>query len=129
MALNDNLANAMSHIMNCEKVGKSSSIVPSSKIIKGVMMLMKTHGYIENFEEVTHGVKSVLKVTLNGQINNCRAIKPRFSVKNTIYEKFEKRYLPSHDLGLLIVSTPTGIITHNDAKKVGIGGRLIAFVY
>ena len=129
MALNDNLANAMSHMMNCEKVGKTTCTVPSSKIIKGVLMIFKTNGYIENFKEFTHGVKSIIEVQLNGNINNCNSIKPRFSVKNLFFEKYEKRYLPSYDLGLLIVSTPTGLITHQEAKKIGLGGRLIAFVY
>ena len=127
--LNDNLSNAMSHMLNCEKVGKKTCTVASSKLIQGVMNLLKKHNYIEGFETVTEGVKSKIIVSLNGNINKCQSIKPRFSVKNANFEKFEKRYLPAYDIGFIIVSTPKGMVTHTDAKKNGVGGRLIAYVY
>jgi len=66
---------------------------------------------------------------LNGKMNTCKAIRPRHAVKKAGFEKFEKRYLPARDVGLLVVSTPNGVMTHRDAKKKGLGGRLIAFMY
>jgi len=45
------------------------------------------------------------------------------------YEKWEKRFLPAFDFGLLIVSTSQGVMTHKEAREKGIGGRLIAYVY
>ena len=57
------------------------------------------------------------------------AIKPRFAVKATEYEKFEKRYLPAKGFGILIVSTVKGLMTHYEAKQQGLGGRLIAYCY
>ena len=45
------------------------------------------------------------------------------------FEKFEKRYLPAKNFGILIVTTPEGIMTHNEAKERGIGGRLLAYMY
>jgi len=45
------------------------------------------------------------------------------------YEKFEKRYLPAKDFGMIIVSTNQGIMTHIEAKEKGLGGRLLAYVY
>ncbi|MEM3026452.1 MAG: 30S ribosomal protein S8, partial [Thermoproteota archaeon] len=43
--------------------------------------------------------------------------------------KFEKMFLPAFNVGLLIVSTPQGLMTHSEAKSRKIGGRLIAYVY
>ena len=59
----------------------------------------------------------------------CGAIKPNFSVKKDGFEKFEKRYLPAKDFGVLIVSTSQGIMTHVEAKEKKLGGKLIAYVY
>ena len=64
-----------------------------------------------------------------GKVNSCGAIKPRFAVKTTEWNKWEQRYIPSRDFGLLIVSTPKGIMTNRDAKGKNTGGRLIAYVY
>jgi small subunit ribosomal protein S8 len=56
-------------------------------------------------------------------------VKPRYSVKSDNYEKFEKRYLPAKEFGVLVVSTPKGMMSHNDARKNKLGGRLIAYCY
>ena len=129
MTLNDNLSNAMSHILNCEKVGKPTCKIANSGVIRGVLGIMKEHNYVDGFEVIKEGTKSHLLVTLNGNINKCNAVKPRLSVKSSHFEKYEKRYLPAYDIGLIIVSTPKGLTTHHEAKKNGIGGRLIAYVY
>jgi len=64
-----------------------------------------------------------------GRINDCGVIKPRFPVKKNEFEKWEKRYLPSPDVGLLVISTSKGVMTHREAKELGIGGVLLAYVY
>jgi len=129
MTLNDPLSNVLSHILNCEKVGKTECIVqPSSTLIKKVLQIMKDNKYIGDFkEELGRGGK--IKINLLGKINKCGVIKPRFSVNKDQMEKYEKRFLPAKDFGLVILSTNKGLITHYKAKEKGIGGRLISYVY
>lgn len=130
MALNDTLSNALSHILNSEKVGKQICIIkPSSKLIVSVLDVFKNNGYIKDYkaQEIKKG--GILEVYLNGNINKCGAIKPRFSIKKNDFEKFEKRYLPSKEFGMLLLSTQKGIMSHYDAQKQKVGGRLIAYVY
>ena len=128
--LNDPLANVMSIILNNEGVGRTEcTIKPSSKIIKEMLKVMKANGYIEDFREVEDGRGNYIKLSLNGSINKCGVIKPRYCVKASNLEKFESRYLPAKDLGLLFVSTPKGIMTHYDAKSKKLGGRLLAYCY
>ena len=128
--LNDPLANVMSLILNNELTGKSDCLIkPVSKVIKEVLKVMKENGYIGDFKEVDDSRGNYLKLTLVGGINKCGVIKPRYSVKNKNFEKFEKRYLPAKDIGILFVSTPSGIMTHYDAKSKKTGGRLLAYCY
>lgn len=128
--LNDPLANVMSLILNSESIGKPDCLIkPVSKIIKVVLGVMKENGYIGEFEEVEDSRGNYIKLTLNGSINKCGVIKPRYSVKSGDFEKFEKRYLPAKDVGILFVSTPRGIMTHYDSKSKKIGGRLLAYCY
>ena len=130
MSLNDPLANAMSIVLTDEKLGRSESkIRPSSKIIKRVFDVMKANKYVGDFEEIKDGKGDMIKLNLIGNINKCGAIKPRYSLKKNDFEKFEERYLLARDMGILIVSTPAGIITHKEAKKKGIGGKLLAYCY
>ena len=128
--LNDPLANMMSLILNNELIGKSECTVkPVSKVIKESLKVMKQYEYIGDFKEVEDGRGNYIQLTLIGNINKCGVIKPRYSVKNNEFEKFEKRYLPAKDLGILFVSTPKGIMTHYDAKAKKLGGRLLAYCY
>jgi small subunit ribosomal protein S8 len=128
--LNDPLASALSHILNSEKTGKSSCLVsPCSNIIMKVLDLLNAEGYIGKYDEVTKAKGGVIKVHLIGGVNNCGVIKPMFSVKKDDYEKFEKRFLLAEDFGIMIVSTNQGIMTHEQAKKKGLGGKLLAFCY
>ena len=66
---------------------------------------------------------------LKGAINNCGVIKPRTSVKMTDIEKYEARFLPAQDFGVLILTTTRGVVAQDAAKELGIGGKLLAYVY
>ena len=128
--LNDPLANVLAKIMNAEKVGiKRITIKPSSKLIKEVLKIMHEENYIGSFKETEDKRGNALTINLLGSINKCNVIKPRYPIKNDGYEKYEKRYLPAKDFGILIVSTNKGTMKHTKAKEKNLGGRLLAFVY
>ncbi|MBU0470451.1 MAG: 30S ribosomal protein S8 [Nanoarchaeota archaeon] len=128
--LNDPLAAALTKIVNAERVGKKEVLIkPASKMIKKILTIMNDHNYIGSFEEVEDGKGGILKVNLLGNINKCGVIKPRFSTKKNNFEKWEKRYLPARDFGLILVSTPQGVLTHSLAKEKGTGGKLLAYCY
>jgi small subunit ribosomal protein S8 len=128
--LNDPLAAALTKIINAERVGKREVVIrPASKIIKKILTLMNEHRFLGSFEEIEDGKGGVLKINLLGNINKCGVIKPRFSTKQNGFEKWEKRYLPAKDFGIILVSTPHGMLTHNDAKEKGTGGKLVAYCY
>jgi len=128
--LNDPLANVMSVILSNESNGKSECLVkPVSKIIKEILKVMKDNNYLGDFKETEDSRGNYIKIMLNGNINNCGVIKPRYNAKNNEFEKFERRYLPAKDLGILLVSTPNGIMTHYEAKSKKIGGRLLAYCF
>ncbi len=123
------MANVLSHIFNNEKIGKTECIVKSSKLIKKVLQLMQENSYIGGFKENTSIRGSTLDVSMIGAINKCGVIKPRHAVSYREFVKFEKRYLPAKDFGILIVSTPKGVMTHSQAREKKLGGKLLAYCY
>ena len=128
--LNDPIANALSKILNAEKLGKESCLIrPSSNILKEILKIMQEKRFIGEFKEVCSYKGGMIKVELVGRINKCGVIKPRYSTKKTEFEKFEKRYLPAKGFGIIIISTPLGIMTHEDAIKKNSGGVLLAYCY
>ena len=130
MTLNDPLASTLSNIWNAEKVGKKECTTsPSSKIIISVLKILKENGFIKDFKNIENGKGGLINISLSNNINKCLANKPRYNVKISDYEKFEKRYLPAKDFGIVIVSTNKGIMTHKEAIQKKLGGRLLAYCY
>jgi small subunit ribosomal protein S8 len=125
----DTLADALSIIKNAERIGKKECIVPASKIIKEVLRVFKEHDYIGATEFIDDGRAGKFKIELKGKIIDCNVIKPHFSVKVEEFQKWEKRFLPSPELGLIVLTTSKGIIDHKKAKEIHIGGKLLCFVY
>jgi small subunit ribosomal protein S8 len=126
----DPLNDAMSTIRNAELAGKGEcNLRPASKLIGRVLEVMQQFGYIGSYERVEDGRGGLYHVRLKGSINDCGVIKPRFSVKRTDLDKYEARYLPAQDFGVLILTTTAGVIGHARAKQLGVGGKLLAFVY
>lgn len=124
----DLLSDVLFVLNNAESIGKISCEVPASNMVKNVLSVMKRAGYIGSFKLIeSRGGK--FNVELVGKINRSMVIRPRFSVKKNEYEKWEKRFLPAKDFGILIVSTPKGVMDQREAIKKGLGGRLLAFVY
>ena len=128
--LNDPLANALSKIVNAERLGKNSCLIkPVSKVVKEVFRIMQENKFIGEFKEIDDGKGGLIKIELLGKINKCGVIKPHYSAKKDEYEKFENRYLPAKGFGILIVTTPAGIMIQDDAAKKNTGGRLLAYCY
>jgi small subunit ribosomal protein S8 len=126
----DPLANALSNIINRERIGKKECIIaPASKLIANTLRVMQKTGYVGEFEYVDDGRAGKFRVQLLGRINKCGVIKPQYPVKYSEIDKWESEFLPSKDFGILVISTPLGVMSHIEAKEKKIGGRLLAYVY
>ncbi|MFW6117708.1 MAG: 30S ribosomal protein S8 [Thermoproteota archaeon] len=126
----DTLSNGLTTVANNELRNKSECVIsPASKLLGEVLRVMQLNGYLGEFEFIDDGRSGKFKVQLLGRINKCAAIRPRFQVGVDGYEKWEKEVLPSREIGILIVSTSRGVISHKEAKNKNLGGRLLAFAY
>lgn len=125
----DVFADAINKIKTYEATGMYECVVPSTKLLRTVLATMKENNYVKDFEEFKNGKFNAIKITLSKRINDIGVIKPRYPVTLSGIQKFETRYIPSKDFGILIVSTPKGIMTNKQARQNKVGGRLLAYVY
>jgi SSU ribosomal protein S8P len=120
----------MSALKNAADTGKETVVLePASKLLGALLSILKDSAYIAGFEFVDDGRGGHFVVRLNGRINQCGAINPRFNLAVDEMEIWETRYLPAKNFGLLLLTTSRGILSHNQARELGIGGQLLAFVY
>ncbi len=123
----DIIADALNVIRNAKKARKETvKISRISNLLIEILKIMKQEGAIKKYKINTKD-KSI-EITL-GDLSNCKAIKPRFSVNQSEIEKYRRRYLPARDIGTMIVSTNKGLMTHDEATEEKTGGCLIAYFY
>ena len=126
----DPLSDALTKIFNAEQAGKYNvDLAPASKLLGSVLEIMQTSGYVGEIEKNDDGRGGKYIVQLRGAINECGVVKPRHSVRRQEFDKWEGRYLPAQDFGLLILTTNSGVMHHKEAKENRIGGKLLAYVY
>ncbi|MGC8669794.1 MAG: 30S ribosomal protein S8 [Candidatus Micrarchaeia archaeon] len=125
----DRLADAINKIKTNERIGRRECVLNNTKLVKAVIEVLKSHGYIEDYEEFVDGKFKFLKIKLANKINDIGVIKPRYAVTYELIQKYETMYIPSKDFGALIISTPDGVLTNKEAYSKHIGGRLLAYVY
>ena len=124
------LANLFASLQNAELRNKKECvIIPASTLASEVLRVLQKKRYIGEFEFIDDGVGGKLRVQLLGRINKCGVISPHFPIKLRDYAKWESRYLPAVGVGILIVSTPKGVMSHADAEEKNLGGRLLGYVY
>jgi len=123
----DIVADALNVIKNAKKARKEVvKIKIISNLLIEVLKIMKQKNAIKKYK-IDSKEKSI-EITI-GELSECKAIKPRFTVDKTQIEKYRRRYLPSRNLGTVIVSTNKGLMTHEEAQEEKIGGCLIAYFY
>ncbi|GJR05654.1 40S ribosomal protein S15a [Tanacetum coccineum] len=112
------LNDALKSMYNAEKRGKRQVMIrPSSKVIIKFLMVMQKHGYIGEFEYVDDHRSGKIVVELNGRLNKCGVISPRFDVGVKEIEPWTARLLPSRQFGYIVLTTSAGIMDHEEARR------------
>ncbi|KAK9447660.1 40S ribosomal protein uS8 [Limtongia smithiae] len=124
------LNDALNAINNAEKTGKRQVLIrPSSKVIIKFLTVMQKHGYIGEFEEVDDHRSGKIVVQLNGRLNKCGVISPRFNIRIGDIEKWVTNLLPSRQFGFIILTTSAGILDHEEARRKHVAGKVLGYVY
>lgn len=121
----DTVADILNQIMNAKKAGKPEvDIKRYSKLLIKILEIAKKNKYLD----FTLDRNKQLKIKILDLIE-CRTIKPRYNVKIGNIEKYERRFLPSRTVGIMLISTSQGLMTQKEAYDKNIGGSLVAYFY
>merc|ERR1712178_262108 len=124
------LNDALKMMVNAEKAGKRQVMLrPISKVLVKFLRVMQKHGYINAFEIIDDARNGKIIVDLNGRLNKCGVISPRFDLKLKNYEKFVYQILPSRQFGYVVLTTNKGIMDHQEARANHLGGKVLGFFY
>ncbi|KAL4332671.1 hypothetical protein GQ457_07G040050 [Hibiscus cannabinus] len=134
------LNDALRSIVNAEKRGKATvELKPISTVISSFLNIMKYRGEFgslfhqrtmhHNFEvHDPHRVGRIM-VELQGRVNDCRALTYRQDIKAKDIEKYKTVKLPTHQWGYVVISTPDGVLDHEEAIRRNVGGQVLGYFH
>ncbi len=129
--MTDPIADMLTRIKNANAMRRETVTVPSSNVKTAILNVLKAEGYIVDFT-VSEEVKSVTTITLKYTEDNQRVIKglKRISKPSLhVYSSAEDLPKVLNGLGVAIISTSQGIMTDKQARKLNIGGEVLAYVW
>ena len=129
--LSDPIADFLTRLRNGVRAGKAEISAPYSKVKAEIARILKQEGYIANYEIATDGKFPAIKI-LSKVVNRSSAI----TGLKRVSRPGLRRYVGSGEIprvlggmGVAILSTPQGVMSGREAKKLNVGGELLAYVW
>ncbi|GKV11884.1 hypothetical protein SLEP1_g23103 [Rubroshorea leprosula] len=120
------LNDALRSIVNAERRGKATvDLKPISTVMSSFLKIMKDHGYIRDFQVYDPHRVGRITVQLQGRVNDCKALTYRQDIKAKDIEAYRLRTLPTRQWGYVVITTPDGILDHEEAIKRNVGGQVL----
>ena len=132
MQVTDVVADMLTRIRNANSEKHASVIVPASKLKKAIAQILLDEGYIQSYEVAEDGKQGNIIITLKYGAGKSRIISGLKRVSKPglrIYASSEDLPKVRNGLGIAIISTSKGVMTDKAARKAGIGGEVLAFVW
>ena len=133
MSMSDPIADMLTRIRNASSAKHKSVDVPSSRMKVAIADILTKEGYVRGYEVLTDGVKKTMRITLKYSADKgskvitgvTRISKPGLRV----YATCEQMPKVLNGLGTAIISTNKGVITDKEARRQGVGGEVLAFIW
>ena len=133
MSMSDPIADMLTRIRNASSSRHKTVDIPASGAKRAIASILAEEGYIRNFEVVGDGVHKNIRITLKyGKTKSEKVISgiKRISKPGLrVYSSSADMPRVLNGMGIAIVSTNKGIITDKQARKEGVGGEVLAFVW
>ena len=132
MSMTDPIADMLTRVRNANSAGKDNVSMPSSKKLVEIARIMKEEGYIAGYEVEEAEPRNILVITLKygeKRARVSRGIKRISKPGLRIYAGKDDLPRVLGGLGTAIISTSHGVMTDRDARKKGIGGEVMAYIW
>ena len=132
MSVNDPIADFLTRIRNAHMAKHETVEIPHSRMKAEIARILKEEGYISDFSEKGSGPKKTLLVELKYGPDGQRAIAGLRRMSRPgrrVYRKQKDIPRVLDGLGVAILSTSQGILTDHEARRMGVGGEVLCFVY
>jgi small subunit ribosomal protein S8 len=130
--MTDPVADMLTRIRNANSVGHEDVSVPASRVKKSIAGILKDEGYINDFDLVTDDKQGVINIKMKYGVDNEKVISGIRKISKPglrVYAKAEDVPRVLGGLGIAIISTSKGVISDKEARRLGVGGEVICYVW
>ena len=132
MTMTDPIADMLTRIRNANIVGHATVDIPSTKMKKAIAQILTDEGYIEGFEIIEEGAQPTMRITMKygaGKEKVITGIRKISKPGLKVYAKADEVPRVLGGLGIAIISTSKGLVSDKEARKLGVGGEVICYVW
>ncbi|MCW5880490.1 MAG: 30S ribosomal protein S8 [Anaerolineae bacterium] len=132
MQISDPIADMLTRLRNGALARHAFVVMPSSKMKEAIAAILKSEGFIQDYEVYVDGVKKTLRVQLKYTQERqpvMTGLKRISRPGRRVYSSREEIPLVLSGMGIAIMSTPKGVMTGKDARRQGVGGEVLAYVW
>ncbi|NLK72034.1 MAG: 30S ribosomal protein S8 [Clostridiales bacterium] len=132
MTMTDPIADMLTRIRNANTVGHETVDIPASNMKKSIAEILYREGYIKGFDIIEDGKQGIIRVQMKYGAGKERVISGLKKISKPGLRVYSKRHeVPKvlGGLGIAIISTSNGIITDKEARKLGVGGEVICYIW
>ena len=132
MTMTDPIADMLTRIRNANTVGHETVEIPASKMKKAIAEILKEEGYIEDFNVIDDNKQGIIKITMKYGANKEKVITGIKKISKPglkVYAKANDVPRVLGGLGIAIISTSKGVVSDKEARKMGVGGEVICYVW
>jgi small subunit ribosomal protein S8 len=130
--INDLLADALTRVRNASMRKLDVTQLMHSKLVESVMGVFQAKGYIESFNIIEDGNKKFIKVAIKYEKNGSRVINEVKKISKPgrrVYKGSDEIKRFKNGYGTYVVSTSKGVLSNEDAHKLGVGGELLCSIW
>ena len=132
MVMTDPIADLLTRVRNANSARHEVVEVPSSKVKKAVAHILLEEGYVKGIEEYNDGVVPMMRISLKYGVNNEKVITGLKRISKPglrVYCKAQEVPKVLNGLGVAVISTSQGVLADREARKLGLGGEVICYIW
>ena len=132
MHITDPIADMLTRIRNANNARHTTVDIPASNMKKAIADILLAEGYVKNVEIIDDDIQGIIRITLKYAENKQKVLTGLKRVSKPGLRSYaSKDELPKvlKGLGIAIISTSKGIMTDREARKLNVGGEVLAFIW
>ncbi len=128
--MTDKISDMLNRLMNAGKVGHETTLVPYSSVNSGILEILKANGFVGEIEKIKKGARTIeVSLVYKNAKPRIRGVKRYSKPSRRVYKRVSDIRPVKNGYGIMVLSTPNGLKTDNEARALKVGGEAMFSIW